>query len=145
MDKYITIRSTDSTSYFPDNKPWSFRVNLYDRLYFGKKWAIAVTEIIVQNWEVSKKSDCHDIYVYSNICHSSHVGERKEPLLRCICLRGNKRDRLFVFPQCRYIPLKLEDLQIVDIYIQDADGNPASFITGPVTVTLHLKPQPFWF
>jgi len=144
MDKYITIQSTDSIDLYPDNKPWSFRVQLNEHLYFEKQCTIALTDITIQNWNVNKRTDCHDIYIYTSICYPSHVGESKEPLLRRICLRGSKKQRHFNFPQNYYIPLKVQNFQTLDLYIKTSNGDSASFISEPVTVTLHLKLLPFW-
>ena len=144
MDKYITVQSTDSINLYPHNRPWSFRVQLNEPLYFEKRWMMALTDITIQNWDVNKRSDCRDVYVYSSICYPSHVGEIKEPLLRRICLMGTKKERHFNFPQNYYIPLKVQTLQTLDLYIKESNGDPASFISEPVTATLHLKPVPFW-
>jgi hypothetical protein len=144
MDKYITIQSTNSIDLYPDNKPWSFRVQLNEHLYFERQYTMALSDITISNWDADKRSDCRDVYIYSSICHPSHVGESKEPLLRRICLRGTKKERHFTFPQNYYIPIKVQDFQTLDVYIKESNGQTASFISGPVTVTLHLKPLPFW-
>ncbi len=145
MDRYLTLRSTDSLELYPGNTPYNFRVNLNEPLYFEKQWMVALCDITIQNWAVNKRGDCKDIYVCSSMCVPSFVGESQEPLLRRICLRGIKRERHFAFPHLYYIPLKVQHLQSLDLYIKEANGESASFLTGPVSVTLHLKPLPFWF
>ena len=91
------------------------------------------------------KSECRDIYVYSSVCNTSHVGNKREPLLRRLCLMGNKRERTFEFVRGQYVSVRLGTLETIDISIKTESGDPASFIRGPVTLTLHVKPVPFWF
>jgi len=144
-DKYITLRSTDSVEYYPANKAWSFKVHLNEPLHLEQKWRVALTEITFENWQSAKKSDCHDIYIYTDMCEARHlVGETKEPLLRRLCLRGNKKKKTFEFTNQYYFPIRIQDTDTVHVYIKDMRGNDPSFITGPVIVTLHLKLLPFW-
>ena len=147
MDKYLILRSTDcEKTYFPENKPYDFKVNLNNPLHLkGEQWLVGLSEITLLNWSTGKKSNCVDVYICSSLCDTSYVGDSELPVLRQICLHGNKRERKFVFPQCHYVPVKVKDIQNIDIYIKDRNSELASFITGPVIVTLHLKPLPFWF
>ena len=145
MDRYITLRSTDSVKYYPDNKPESFRVHLNEPLQLKGKWRVALAEIAFKDWNPDVRTECRDIYIYSSLCESAHgVGESKEPLLRWLCLRGNKKERSFVFGQYHYLPSRLQEVDSLHLYIKETNGKTASFITGAVTVTLHLKPLPFW-
>jgi len=146
MDKYITLRSTDSLAYYPDNTSWSFRVHLDESIRLRQKGVVALAEITFENWDVSKRSDCRDVYIYTSLCEPSHlVGETKEPLLRRLWLKGNKQERSFVFSHYHYLPVRVENTDVIHVYIKDPTGRPASFIRGSVVVTLHLKPVPFWF
>ena len=146
MDKYILLRSTDSKEkYYPENQPFDFFVNLNKPLHLDEgHWLVGLTEITVLNW-TSKRTDCIDVYICSSVCDASYVGDSELPVLRQISLQGDKKIRTFVFPQCHYIPVKGKDIQTIRMYIKDRNNESASFITGPVIVTLHLKPLPFWF
>ena len=145
MDKYITLRSTDCTQLYPNNQPWQFRVLLNEPIHLDRRWIMALVDISVLNWDTSRKSECRDIYVYSYVCNTSHVGDKREPLLRRLCLMGNKRERTFEFMRGQYVSVRLGTLDTIDISIKTESGDPASFIRGPVTLTLHVKPVPFWF
>ena len=145
MDKYLTLRSTDCTQLYPDNQPWRFRVLLNEPIHSDQRWVIALVDISILNWDIGRKSECRDIYVYSSVCSASYVGDKKEPLLRRLCLMGNKRERTFEFVRGQYVPIRLSTIDSIDIDIKTESGDPASFIKGPVTLTLHLKPVPFWF
>ena len=146
MDKYLTLRSTDCKTYFPENKSNDFKVHLNNPLHLKEgQWLVGLSEITILNWSSKKTADIFDVYIYSSLCENSPVSDSELPLLRHIVLQGNKKERRFVFPTCHYIPVKVRDIQDIHLYIKDRKGEPASFITGPVIVTLHLKPLPFWF
>ncbi len=67
MDKYVTVRSTDSKdTFYPDNKPYQFHVNLNKPLHLHNQWLVAVTDITLSNWMVKDKSECRDIYICSS-------------------------------------------------------------------------------
>lgn len=144
MDKYIVIRSTDNKDTYPHNEHYNFRVNLGEELHVDHKWMIGLCDITVSDWDVENKED-RDIYVCSSVCNTSYVGGGYETFLRYVFLNNEKKQRQFMFPSLYYVPVKVHDLRTIDLYIKDSQGALASFVTGTVTATLHLKPLPFWF
>lgn len=49
MEKYIFVRSSDSVSYYPDNKPYDFRVHLDNSLDLHGYWKIGISEFFAMS------------------------------------------------------------------------------------------------
>ena len=45
MEKYVFLKSSDSVRYFPDNKPYNFRVHLENNIDLRGYWKIEISEI----------------------------------------------------------------------------------------------------
>jgi len=82
-----------------------------------------------------------ELYVCSDLCDDTIVGENELPLLRRVYLEktGN-----LIFQYPFEVPLRLGQFSDVHVYIRDGKNRPASFLSGEVTVTLQLKKQPFY-
>lgn len=82
-----------------------------------------------------------DLYVCSELCDDTVVGEMELPLLR----RVHARKTTNISYKIPYeIPLRLGHFGDVHIYIRDEHNEPASFLSGEVTVTLvFIRTNPF--
>lgn len=80
-------------------------------------------------------------YVYSNIIQHQYVGDTLAPLLRVVPIRGKERDtyRTEEFRHVMYVPTINSRTDIIEIDIRRDDGQPVSFQTGKVVITLHFK------
>jgi hypothetical protein len=162
MDKYIVLRSTDCKSLYPNNESYDFKLELGETLHLDQRWSMALCDMSIVDEEhyveeeegkcsveedkcPSVAEDNQSLYVCSSLCDTSFVGEGRECFLRHLLLKNIKKDEHFTFAHPYYIPIKVHDLQTIDLYIKDREGNSASFIKGTVTATLHLKSLPFWF
>lgn len=80
-------------------------------------------------------------YVYSNIVQHQMVGNTMAPLLRVVPIRGKERDtyRTEEFQHVMYVPTINSRTDIFEIDIRRDDGEPVSFQTGKVVITLHFR------
>ncbi len=141
----ITVRSDQSLKYWPDNKPSHFRIHLKSPLKIEGLWLVAITDIYAR-LRISGTDRTHwykHLYISSDMCTESIVGDKYSPLLRAIFPTSAGRwMRSFALPQ--FVALRVKELSEVDILITDENDLPASFLTDPVTLTLHFRRCPFY-
>ena len=100
---------------------------------------MALTEISTNGWKGDQKSEIH---VCCDVCQETFIGGKYVPLLRRVFL-GENKDSNIIYTSPYYIPLKTDQLQQIYIYITDRDGNLASYLNGPISVTVHFKKFPY--
>lgn len=83
------------------------------------------------------------LYIYSNIAQNQIVGGSMVPLLRVVPLTGSRKDAYtnIEFKHPRFIPLKNESTDLVEIDIRRDNGEDVLFNTGKVIITLQLRPR----
>ena len=134
----MVLKSTDSPLYHPSNQPDSFRVLLPKPLILNGVWTVSLLEFSLDPGQ-TKQRGLPEIFVCSDICEDTIVGEREMPLIRRVYL--DKQNIIYQYPY--EVPIKLGQFQDVHVYIKDAKNAPASFLSGEVTVTLLLRRIPF--
>lgn len=73
-------------------------------------------------------------YLYTALAVTSQLyGESQRPLLSQIYLE-NTKNQIFLYPYC--IPLRTNNIDHLNIYIKDKNGEDPAFFTGESTVTL---------
>ena len=153
MEKYVFLKSSDSVRYFPDNKPYNFRVHLENNIDLRGYWKIGISEFftlaspkkIVMDKTTSKPISTFQnkpIFVYSNICDFSNVGGEEQPLLRVIQADPSYGWNDKFYP-VYYIPLRTHNLSDIHFYLKDDRNSLATFIDSDVWMTLHLIRYPF--
>ena len=140
MSLRMILSSTDSSNYF-NNSPNNFTVQLNRQVQFDGYWVVAVTDFNIKNYKQNKTNE-HEIFLYCDICQETFVGGREIPLLRRIVLNSDQKTNI-IFTTPYYIPLKVSQLQQIKIYIKNRKGDPVSFQTEEVTLTLHFKKFPY--
>lgn len=135
MSIRLVLRSSDSQNVYPGNTPYDFKVHLPKPLYFQGHWTVSLLEFSLLSGNTKP-----ELYVCSNLCQDSIVGERELPLLRRVFLEKTGNN---IYNNPYEVPLRLGEIQDVRVYIKDPTNQPASFLNGGVTVTLLLKKR--WF
>ena len=83
------------------------------------------------------------VYVYSNICEASVIGDTCATILRVIRINYSKKrfgDTYHVnISHVNYIPLLSNSFRDIEIDLRDRLGQPLPFVTGPSCVTLHFR------
>lgn len=134
----LYIRSDESNVYFPENKPWHFKVHLKSPLMFKQKWLISLLEFDAT--ATKSRTTNQTLLLYSNICSESVIDGEKKPILRRISMtKLGKWSYIFNIPI--YLSVTKNEIYEFEIYIRDLKGNDATFLQDPVLITLQFKPQ----
>lgn len=136
----MVLSSEDSKLIYPNNKPHDFRVHLSTPISLTGYWTVSLLEICIERGQAFKYPTT-ELFVFSNLCDNTVLGGHDVPLLRRVWLKDKKENIIYQVPY--NVPLRIGQFQDVHIYINDPQGNQASFIQNKVSVTLHLKKLPF--
>ena len=82
----------------------------------------------------------HALYVYCDILEHIPVGDTRAPLLRIVDIDGavgSMQVRRYDRP--RYVPIQQKQFDSIQIVIRDDLGEPVSFQSGKLMVTLHFR------
>ena len=144
MERYLYIRSDESTAYFSNNKVYRFKVHLSLPLSLNGNWRVALTEFRAVEDSKSKLKSVDVLYIYSDICKESivHVHRVEQPLLRRL-VKNKRKSWEYLLETLYYLPVPKKELREFQIYIKAADGAFASDLKEPWHLTLHLKQYPF--
>lgn len=77
MDIRMILKSTDSSAFYINNKPYDFHVHLPRPLTLNGQWSVSLLETYLPSSEYAT-----DVYIYSNLCEDTIVGDKELPLLR---------------------------------------------------------------
>lgn len=136
MSIYAIVSSDSSLQLYPENKAYHFKCHLNTHLHLEGVWRVALLEANVSAKKQMKT--LKPLCVYSNICGESIVDGDQEPLLRK--LQANSPNNWdVIFEAGHYMPLKINNIADIDIYITTREGVLASFLDQPSSVTLHFK------
>ena len=81
----------------------------------------------------------YSIFVYSNICQSSIVGDTEAPLLRVVKISGKPGDMVTTtYDRPMYINISQSDFDFVEVNLKDDSGYLINFTLGKVYITLHF-------
>lgn len=130
----MVLRSFDSKEVHKHNETFDFRVKLDTPLCLDGSWVVAMTEITMDKLKTSYRKQ--NFYVYSNICKESFVGPTLLPLLRKVYFTSTFG---MIYDTPSYTPVNSKYIHDIHIYIKDDTDKIASYLTGDLTVTLHLK------
>ena len=80
------------------------------------------------------------LFVYSDICQYSLIGDASAPLLRIVQVKNDDERMLTkTFPRVYYTPVSKVNFGTVEIYIRDDTGAKIPFAYGKLVVTLHFR------
>ena len=134
----MLLKSSDSPLFHPTNQPYSFRVHLPKPLNLNGVWTVSLLEFSLDPGQ-TKQRGLPEAFLCSIICEDTIVGDKELPLIRRVYLE--KENIIYL---CLYeVPIKLGQFQDVHVYIRDAKGSPALFLSGEVTSTLLLSKRKF--
>lgn len=142
MSVRLVVSSDDGKDLFLENKPHDFRVKLNQTIQLDGYWVVAVTEFTTTERNDSDQKP--ELFIFSDICQDSFIGNNEQPLLRRIYFDRKKQNNI-VYHNPYYIPVRFSEIQHLHFYIKDDKGQDASFLKQKVTITLHLEKFPFVF
>ena len=127
---YVHLSSDDSKEYFTENNSSKFTVILPEQLHLTGSWEVALCAISYPKLRPKPNK----ILICSDICSESIIGEKRLPLLEVIT---GKLPASF-YPR-QYIPVRVQEVNQISVYIKDGSGALASFNRGTSMCTLHFK------
>lgn len=149
MEKYIFVKSDECRDYYPENKPYDFKIHLDNALDLQGFWKLGITEFFTLSSTkktvidaLTSKPITKSLFVYSNVCDFSSVNGHQQPLLRIIQADPSYGWNDKFYP-AYYIPLRVTHLSDLHLYLRDDSHLPATFINSDVWITLHLIRYPF--
>jgi hypothetical protein len=82
----------------------------------------------------------HLIYIYTNIIKNTLLGDQFAPILKVISVEGEYGKNIYQeFQRPMYIPLKIDQIQWIEISLRRDDGLLVPFETGKSVLTLHFR------
>lgn len=141
MSFYMIVNSNGNSHYFPSNKPYHFKTRLQPEQSFPGLWKVALISIFTNKQHIQPNKQ---IYIYSSVCGESIVDGEMRSLLR-LANSDTKGILNKEFSTLMYVNVNKSDISEIEFYIRDEQFNVASFLTQPLTVTLHFKSYPFLF
>lgn len=143
MDRYLYVRSDESSIYFDDNTTHRFRVQLNFPLYLPGVWKVALVEFHATEKSKSTLKADDGLYIYTDLCKDAIVRGEERPLLRR--LEKSSRGKWdYILDQPFYVPVSKTEVREFEVYIKREGGEEAAHLVKPVHLTLHFKRYPFW-
>lgn len=141
MDSIVYIRSDECDDYFPQNKPFKFKIHLKTPLILKGFWTMALLEFYCSL--PSKAKNDSVLHIFCNVCKESILeGELKQILRR---IPPSKRGQwLYSFATPFYLRVAKQEIYEMEFYIETESGELASFLSEPLMITLRFKSYPFY-
>lgn len=135
---YLIMSSADSQDIHPFNRPSDFTVELPHTLHLLGRWECALTAI--QSSKSQSDRSCGlVVYICSDLCEESYVGNKQIPILRSIAV-AQEDDRLNTdFARPYYMLIKRDQVKRIHIFVISASGGRLTFLDEHLTCTLHLR------
>jgi len=137
----MTVNSDKSINYFPNNKPYCFFTHLQSSLKLQENWRVSLIDIKIPIHDVFNEKD---VYLHCNICTKHMVDGIFQPLQRRICLISTDTG-YYTFDNLLYISTIKSEVFDIEFYLTDENGDLGTFLTQPVSLTLHFKAYPFFY
>ena len=129
---YIFANSKDSTSYFPNNDAVDFSLQLPETIHLKGVWTCSLRNIRCTTTPNT------DLYVFCDAVEESYVRNTKLPILQMV---HSEEDGNIVCHFDGSICMKVTrtELNTLRIYIKTFTQHKPSFISEPLTCTLHFQ------
>ncbi|XP_023238842.1 uncharacterized protein LOC111637567 [Centruroides sculpturatus] len=94
----------------------------------------------ISHYPIEMSAGISEIFIYSNIISSHHVGDITAPLLRVTPVMGEKEDQIFrVYSTPLYFPVKKNYIDSIEIELRSAGGKEIVFFGGKTLLVLSFK------
>ena len=85
MSVRLVLKSSDSPLFHPNNQPYNFRVHLPKPLILNGVWTVSLLEFSLDPGQ-TKQRGLPEVFLCSNICEDTIVGDKELPLMRRVYL-----------------------------------------------------------
>lgn len=109
-----------------------------------RNWPAKMTPEIVGEFPMDPQNSVFGMYVYSDVCENSVVGNVLAPLLRVVPLNSTEQQGKLIchtFSHYQYVPVAHKEIDTITISLRDDRGRRLAFYYGKVLVVLHLRRQ----
>lgn len=136
---YLYLSSRDSRDKFPSNDGGEFNVELGTTIHCGTSFSLALLQIVTSCPESSQDLEANQgrvIHVYCDACLPSIVGNAVKPVIACLSYEELAHTAWVRFDRPLYIPIRLDTISSLKIYLRDDGGKPLEFLENTVTSCL---------
>lgn len=126
MDHIVFIRSNQSNSYYPSNKPFHFKVYLNVPLYLEGQWEVSILDFYSEEKISSAKKNRHQLFLFCDACMGVNVFHNQYSLLRRIFPTSHNNWN-YAFSHPIYVPVKKTEICEIEIHIFDEKGEEVVF------------------
>lgn len=137
MSIYVVLNSDRNLKLHETNKPYCFQTYFHTPLYLKGLWKVALVDFAFANDE---PTTVDHLYVHCNECTGMVVDGEVQSVLRRIVFNGQTPQ---IFNSPLYVDVINNEITNLEIVIRNREGNLASFLTNPLSLTLHFKAYPF--
>lgn len=124
----VYLSSNDSMHSFPENNPADYTVRLPERLFLERgNWWCGLSQLRLPDTKID-----YPVYLCSDLCGDSVVGEFKVPVLQRIHGSITEPTNLL------YLPVIKEDISSIRLYLISSSRSPISFEVGASHCTLQF-------
>lgn len=125
----------------PPNCEVTLNRNLADMLGFKKN--VFKTGFYFGDYSLQLHAGITEIFVYSDVIQSVHVGDSVSPLLRIIpCMNETKPQIVKYYDRPLYIPIRNNFLETIEIDLRSSTGEKITFTAGKTYVVLSFRRKP---
>ena len=121
---------------------YAFRFDTWSKDELGPYVTTSLPELwFSKNYKAAlPKPKVDSLFVYCDILQHVPVGDTLVPLLRPVVVRGKPGDQISEkYINSMYLPVQKKSFDSIEINIMTDTGDPAPFVDGPSTVTLHFR------
>ena len=111
---YVHLSSDQFKDIYATNTPADFKVQLPERIELQGTWTCALAEI-EYTLPTSRMSSDANLYMNTNLCDGSFLGNTKQPILRCLPVITGTYSK--VYSHLQYYPIKAYQFDVIHIYI----------------------------
>lgn len=133
----VYLSSQDSKHLYPSNMPTSFVSHLAEPIAQKGQYMVALLEVNIPPLS-TKYSQDKLLTIYCSICEHSLASDTKLPILRKVCVKAGTQTNILLDPVI-YIPVRLGNIQDIQMYIKQDDHTCPSLDEGDFSCTLHFK------
>ena len=132
MSVFYIASSDKNKNYFPNNVPYHFKTYLKQSLLLEGTWKVALTDI-----DFEEKITASTLYVECSVCEGTIVDGVNTNGLRKVNT-AMRRTFSNSFNWLYYVRVIKSEIRDIEITLKDSSGALATFLTRPVTITLHF-------
>lgn len=139
--KYVKLRELQNRKvimYVPDGVEITIENGLRDLLGYKKNKFSQGSS--VSHYQIELNGGISEIFVYTDIIHSHHVGDTVAPVLRVIPVMTKDSEQIVkVYPSPLYFPVKKTFFDTIQVELRTSSGKEITFSAGKTNLVLSFR------